>query len=395
MLCSAAELELSNDHDGIMELPDDAPVGVAYARWAGLDDPVIDVALTPNRPDATGVSGIARDLAAAGLGTLQDARAETGRRRFRLPDPGASRFRARGRAPLPGLRAAPRSRRPQRSVAGMDAEASAGDRAQADQRAGRHHQLRDLRPRPPPARVRPRQGRRRSDGAARAAGERACWRSTARPMRSTRAWSSSPTPRASNSIAGVMGGEHSGCDEQTRDVLIESALWDPTNIAQTGRKLGIVTDARYRFERGVDPDFCVPGCDLATELVLDICGGEPSRMIVAGDPSAPSDWIDFPYGEVRRLIGVDIPRDEGEAILAPARLRRRGRQGQRSVLAAGRHGEGRRRRADPADRRRRPGADDPPAPPRRGRARAGADAAAEAHPPRQADARALCRCARP
>ena len=87
-------------------------------------------------------------------------------------------------------------------------------------------------------------------------------------------------------IAGIMGGEHSGCDEATRDVLIESALWDPANIAQTGRKLGIVTDARYRFERGVDPDFCVPGCDLATEFVLAICGGEPSRMIVAGDPVA-------------------------------------------------------------------------------------------------------------
>ena len=137
-----------------------------------------------------------------------------------------------------------------------------------------------------------------------------------------------------------MGGERSGCDEQTRDVLIESALWDPTNIAQTGRKLGIVTDARYRFERGVDPDFCVPGCDLATELVLDICGGEPSRMIVAGDPSAPRRSIDFPYGEVRRLIGVDIPARRGRGDSGPARLRRRGRQGQRSVLAAGRHREG-------------------------------------------------------
>jgi phenylalanyl-tRNA synthetase beta chain len=121
--------------------------------------------------------------------------------------------------------------------------------------------------------------------------------------------------RGADSIAGVMGGERSGCDDQTRNVLIESALWDPTNIGQTGRKLGIVTDARYRFERGVDPDFCIPGCDLATELVLDICGGEPSRMIVAGDPSAPKRWIDFPYGEVRRLIGADIPSEEGEAIL--------------------------------------------------------------------------------
>ena len=104
-------------------------------------------------------------------------------------------------------------------------------------------------------------------------------------MRSTRPWWSSPTTNGVESIAGIMGGEHSGCDEKTRDVLIESALWDPTNIAQTGRKLGIVTDARYRFERGVDPDFCVPGAELATRLVLDFCGGEPSRLIVAGDPT--------------------------------------------------------------------------------------------------------------
>ncbi|HEY1454418.1 MAG TPA: phenylalanine--tRNA ligase subunit beta, partial [Roseiarcus sp.] len=117
------------------------------------------------------------------------------------------------------------------------------------------------------------------------------------------------------SIAGIMGGEHSCCDFTTRDVLIESALWDPTNIAHTGRRLGIMTDARYRFERGVDPDFCVPGCDLATELVLSICGGEPSRMIVAGDPSTPRREIPFPYSEVKRLLGVDVPREEGEAIL--------------------------------------------------------------------------------
>ena len=118
------------------------------------------------------------------------------------------------------------------------------------------------------------------------------------------------------SIAGVMGGEHSGCDENTRDVLIESALWDPANIAQTGRKLGIVTDARYRFERGVDPDFCVPGAELATRLVIDFCGGEPSRLIVAGDPAKPKRAIDFPYSEVKRLTGLDIPQSEGEAILA-------------------------------------------------------------------------------
>jgi phenylalanyl-tRNA synthetase beta chain len=117
------------------------------------------------------------------------------------------------------------------------------------------------------------------------------------------------------SIAGVMGGEHSGCDESTRDVLIESALWDPPTVAATGRKLGVVTDARYRFERGVDPDFCIPGLELATHLVVDLCGGEPSRMIVAGNPVKPKRAIDFPYSEVKRLLGVDIPQSEGEAIL--------------------------------------------------------------------------------
>jgi len=118
------------------------------------------------------------------------------------------------------------------------------------------------------------------------------------------------------SIAGVMGGEPSGCDENTRDVLIESALWDAANIAQTGRKLGIVTDARYRFERGVDPDFCIPGAELATHLVLELCGGEPSKLVVAGDPGKPRQRVSFPYSEVKRLSGVDIPEAEGLAILA-------------------------------------------------------------------------------
>src|SRR5690606_25745321 len=90
--------------------------------------------------------------------------------------------------------------------------------------------------------------------------------------------------RAVESLAGIMGGEESGCDESTTDVLIESALWDELNIAQTGRKLGITTDARYRFERGVDPNFMVPGLELATKLVMDLCGGEPSEIVVVGNP---------------------------------------------------------------------------------------------------------------
>src|SRR4249919_4210227 len=98
-----------------------------------------------------------------------------------------------------------------------------------------------------------------------------------------------------------MGGESSGCDENTTDVLIESALWSEINIAQTGRKLGINSDARYRFERGVDPAFMVPGLELATQLVLDMCGGTPSEVTVAGSAHAEDRIIEFPAAEVKRL----------------------------------------------------------------------------------------------
>ena len=109
------------------------------------------------------------------------------------------------------------------------------------------------------------------------------------------------------SIAGIMGGEHSGCDETTTDVLIESALWDPLNIAQTGRKLGIITDARYRFERGVDPAFTVPGLDLATSMVIDLCGGEAERSRRRRHRCRRTTLvIDFPWSEVPRLSGLDV-----------------------------------------------------------------------------------------
>jgi phenylalanyl-tRNA synthetase beta chain len=129
------------------------------------------------------------------------------------------------------------------------------------------------------------------------------------------------------SIAGVMGGEHSGCDEATTEVLIESALWDPIATARTGRALGIVTDARYRFERGVDPEFMGAGLELATRMVTELCGGRPTRSeIVLGKPTASEGNIvgesghhyrevDFPFSEVRRLTGLDISRDESLAIL--------------------------------------------------------------------------------
>src|SRR5262249_50747477 len=117
------------------------------------------------------------------------------------------------------------------------------------------------------------------------------------------------------SLAGIMGGEATGCQDTTTDVLIESALWEPINIAQTGRKLGINADARYRFERGVDPAFMLPGLDLATKLVLDLCGGTPSQITAAGDVEIPELIIDFPLTELKRLAGIDVPMPEVRRVL--------------------------------------------------------------------------------
>ena len=314
MLCSAAELELSDDHAGIIELPDDAPVGVAYATYAGLDDPVIDVSLTPNRPDATGVSGIARDLAAAGLGKLKTHAPRPVAGGFDCPTAVKLDFAPDDARLCPAFAL--------RLVRGVNN----GPSPEWMQKRLRAIGLRPIsalvditnyvtfdRGRPlhvfDAAKVKGALTVRRAR-----AGE-----SVLALDGKTYALDDSMVVIADENgvelIAGVMGGEPSGCDENTRDVLIESALWDPPNIAQTGRKLGIVTDARYRFERGVDPEFCVPGLELATHLVVDLCGGEPSRMIVAGDPVKPKRAVDFPYSEVKRLLGIDIPQSEGEAIL--------------------------------------------------------------------------------
>jgi phenylalanyl-tRNA synthetase beta chain len=314
MLCSAAELELSDDHDGIIELPDDAPVGVAYAQYAGFDDPVIDVAVTPNRPDATGVAGIARDLAAAGLGKRTTRAPKSYDGAFDCPTQVHLDFAPADKHLCPAfalrlVRGVTNGPSPEwmqkrlRAIGLRPISALVDITNYITFDRGRPLHVFDFAKVASDLTVR----RARSgesvlglDGKTYALDESMVAIADANGV---------------ESIAGIMGGEHSGCDETTRDVLIESALWDPATTAQTGRKLGIMTDARYRFERGVDPDFCVPGCDLATELVLSVCGGEPSRMIVAGDPSAPRRVIPFPYTEVKRLLGVDVPREEGEAIL--------------------------------------------------------------------------------
>ncbi len=314
MLCSAAELGLSGEHDGIMELPADAPVGTAYGVYAGLDDPVIDVALTPNRPDAAGVRGIARDLAAADIGRLKPEPPPSVEGRFPQPvdlrldlAPGDA-----GLCPAFALRLV-RGVRNGPSPAWMRRRLAAIGLRPIDALVDITNYLTFDRGRPlhvfDAAKV---QGaltvRRARDGETLAA-------------LNGRSYALDPSvlviadDRGPESIAGIMGGEASGCDEGTVDVLIESALWDPTNVAATGRRLGLSSDARYRFERGVDPAFCRPGLDLATRLVLDLCGGEPSEVTLAGEMPRPDHRIDFPLSEVHRLTGLDLPASDMQRIL--------------------------------------------------------------------------------
>jgi phenylalanyl-tRNA synthetase beta chain len=313
MLCSGFELELSNDHDGIIDLPDDAPVGVPYAEYAGLSDPVIDVNLTPNRPDCTGVGGIARDLAAAGLG--------------RLKTPAVPSITGEGPCPVsvtldfgdtpslcPGfaLRLV-RGVKNGSSPAWMQRRLTAIGLRPINALVDITNYVTFDRGRPlhvfDAGKVKGNLIVRRAregetilalDGRTYALNDTMCVISD---------------EEALDSIAGIMGGEHSGCDEKTTDVLIESALWEPLNIARTGRTLGINTDARYRFERGVDPDFMVPGADLATQLVMELCGGKPTELTVVGDPRPAAEIIDLPAHEVARLTGLSTSLDENADIL--------------------------------------------------------------------------------
>jgi phenylalanyl-tRNA synthetase beta chain len=314
MLVSEMELQLSDNHEGIIDLADDAPVGQPYAAYAGLDDPVIEINLTPNRPDCTSVHGIARDLAAAGLGTLIEKPIAEIRGMSPCPVPVALAFAAGDEHLCPafalrlvrGVRNGPSPEWMQRRLAAIglrpiNALVDITNYVTFDR--GRPLHVFDAAKVTGTLTV-----RRARDGEELQALDGRTY--TLDPATVVIADENGP-----ESIAGIMGGEHSGCDESTTDVLIESALWDPLNIAQSGRKLGIVTDARYRFERGVDPAFTVPGLELATRMVLDLCGGEPSERIIAGAVPTAERSIAFPWTETKRLSGLDLPRPEMKGTL--------------------------------------------------------------------------------
>jgi len=311
MLCSAAELQISEDHDGIIELPADAPVGAGYAQWAGLGDPVLEINLTPNRQDCTGVHGIARDLFAADMGKFKDPAIKPVKGEFPCP----VQVTVEDAALCPGFAL--------RLVRGVKNGPSPEWLQQRLISIGLRpiNALVDITNFMTYDRARPLH----VFDASKVKGDLTVRR--ARDGESLLALDGRIYPLDSGvcviaddagveSLAGIMGGEASGCSEATTDVLIESALWNEINIAQTGRKLSINSDARYRFERGIDPAFMVPGLEMATRLVMEMCGGTPSENVVVGKTFADDRVIDFPLTEVKRLAGIDVPLPQVKMILS-------------------------------------------------------------------------------
>ncbi len=310
MLCSAYELGLGEDHEGIIEVAGDAPVGAKYADLLGLGDAVIDIKVTPNRADCLGVRGIARDLAASGVGRLKPL----------------------DTTPLPGRF---------RSPIGIEIE----DRRACPLFLGRH--LRGVHNGPSPDWLRRRLeaiGLRPISAlvditnfltfdlnrplhvfdAGKLSGDLAV--RLAREGETLLALNGQEYPldpevtviadrNGVQSLGGVIGGEATGCTETTTEVFIEAALFDPIRTAATGRRLNISSDARYRFERGLDPAFVGDGLEIATRLMLELCGGEASEIVTAG---AAPDWRRRYVLRAARpasLGGLDVPAEESAAIL--------------------------------------------------------------------------------
>jgi phenylalanyl-tRNA synthetase beta chain len=310
MLVSAFELQISDDHEGIIELPEDAPVGANYAQWAGIDDPIVEINLTPNRADCAGVHGIARDLGAADMGKFKDPGIKAIKSEF--PCPVGVAIESPDLCPafalrwVRGVKNGPSPEWLQKRLLAIGLRPinalvditnfityDRGRPLHVFDAAKVHGNLTVRRARAGETLV-------ALDGKNYTLDDSVCVIADDAGV---------------ESLAGVMGGEKSGCSETTTDVLIESALWNSINIARTGRKLGINSDARYRFERGVDPAFMLPGLELATKMVLDLCGGTASEIIVAGDPQAPDRVIDFPLSELKRLAGITVPLPEVRRIL--------------------------------------------------------------------------------
>jgi phenylalanyl-tRNA synthetase beta chain len=327
MLCSASELEVAAESDGIMELAADLPIGLSAAEALGLEA-VIDFEVTPNRPDWLGVRGIARDLAATGLGTLKPEPEAAIRGAFPCPveirvDGDACPVFA-GRV-VRGLKNGPspawlQQRLTSVGLRPINALVDVTNLISYDRARPLHVYDRAL-----------------------LVGEVIEARLGRAPGRPSHTDGHSPAPHKDEQLialdgktyditpemcviadadgerpvglGGVMGGGSTGCTDATTEVFIESAWFDPIRTAQTGRTTGIASDAQYRFARGVDPQSVVPGLELATKLILEICGGEASEIVVAGEAPAPPGPIAFERSYVKKLSGLNVGAERIDAIL--------------------------------------------------------------------------------
>ncbi|MDE4174392.1 phenylalanine--tRNA ligase subunit beta [Phaeobacter sp. PT47_59] len=311
MMASWRELELGEDHDGIVELPS-GEVGDRLIDWLAENDPskvdpMIEIAITPNRPDALGVYGIARDLAARGLGTLKTHEYEAIPGDFESPIKvtidadtldGCPLFTGRL---IKGVKNGPspqwlQDRLTAIGLRPISALVDITNFFTFDQNRPLH--VFDAAKVTGDLRV-----HRAKGGETLLALDEKEYTLGAGQMVISDA-------NGPESIAGIMGGEETGCTEETVDVFLESAFWDHVQIATTGRALKINSDARYRFERGVDPEFTLEGLHRATQMILDLCGGEPSEVVIAGDVPDHSRAYKLDASRVQSLVGMDIPESD-------------------------------------------------------------------------------------
>jgi phenylalanyl-tRNA synthetase beta chain len=326
MMCSEREMELSDEHDGIIELPS-GEVGQRFTDWLAQNDPakvdpVIEIAITPNRQDALGVHGIARDLAARGIGRLIDRPVEPVAGRFPCPigvtiDPalkekGCPHFAGRL---IRGVRNGPspawlQDRLKAIGLRPISALVDITNFFTYDRNRPLH--VFDADVVKGDLRIHPATGGevlRALDG---------------RDYTLRAGMMVISDDAGPESLAGIMGGEHSGCTEATVNVFLESAWWDPVTIATTGRALKINSDARYRFERGVDPAFTLPGLEAATRMILELCGGEASEVVADGAPLLSDRAYRLDTDHVQALVGMEIPAEEQRRTLTALGFRMEG-----------------------------------------------------------------------
>ncbi|MGE0743698.1 MAG: phenylalanine--tRNA ligase subunit beta [Rhodospirillales bacterium] len=314
MLCSERELGLSDDHEGIIELADDAPVGAKFAALIGLDDPVIEVSITPNRSDCASVRGIARDLAAAGVGTLKPLDTSPVKASFASPIEWRRDLPAEAAAACPlvtgrsfrNLKNGPSPawlQRRLRAVGLRPISALVDITNYVTLDLGRPLHVFDAKKLAGHATM-----RLARDG------------ETVQAL-DGKTYTLDPTmtviadDRGAQSIAGIMGGEATKCEDGTTEVFLEVALFDPVRTATTGRRLGIVSDARYRFERGVDPTSAEWGVEVAARMILDLCGGEASAVTAAGAMPAWQRRERLRLARIQTLGGVAVERAVATRIL--------------------------------------------------------------------------------